>query len=746
MTFVRTNGRRLAAVAVTVALAAIGGTLSAVAAVPGAVAQEQEPPGATVPFPLAADVIGAGPSGFLTKTRGRTPEFRWTRYEDGSSVVLPGAYAVGGGADLLVTGDRSTGYASRKLKVHDFSTPASGTPLEFDLDALGGYTLVGLAGRTLLLSRAEGGALRQYSATVEAGALKITPVFRGPDYDCYEGEAGWTDAGSALYQCVIGPDGIVTRVVVDFATGTGPMYVSGEDDYGWAGTVSATHVAWRQSRRTGEGIVAHERGGSAERWFPGVNYTDPLYLVGGWMASGQPSHIDSTSFDRFPKQVRPFTLQSIATGEKSVALTAFSSAVAGPDGTLLVRGGTPERGEGLYRIAPRADGGRPTVELVAATGQATVVTITGSAAPTDVMGGLLAREVKGTLDVSRRDVVVWGELKHLGSGQYTQSAITTGVVPGQPHRITWRWDGQDSISPVFGPARSGAYEWRITVSPDDGIGPAQVATGRFNLTWSSGGHDYDDNGTADLLARGADGALWSLGTRLTAPGGSLTDAASTWVGGGWQVYDRLEATGNIAGTSAPDVVARDRSGVLWLYQGTGERSRFLSGRSRIGGGWQVYDRIAAGSDVTGDGRPDLLATDKSGVLWLHPGTGRATAPFAPRKRIGAGWGIYNEIAATGNLAGGPAGDLLARDKAGALWLYLGKGDGTFAAGTRVGAGWGGFTDLVGVGDANGDGRADLIASTGHGATFYAGTGNWKAPFKPGASTSVIGSTWFNLVF
>ncbi|MFJ5526042.1 FG-GAP repeat domain-containing protein [Streptomyces sp. NPDC093249] len=89
---------------------------------------------------------------------------------------------------------------------------------------------------------------------------------------------------------------------------------------------------------------------------------------------------------------------------------------------------------------------------------------------------------------------------------------------------------------------------------------------------------------------------------------------------------------------------------------------------------------------------------------------------------------------------------MARDKAGVLWLYLGKGDGTFAVGTRVGAGWGGFTDLVGVGDANGDGRADLIASKAGAATFYAGTGNWKAPFKPGVKTNVIGSTGYNLVF
>ncbi|MFE2557206.1 hypothetical protein ACFXGT_14480 [Streptomyces sp. NPDC059352] len=94
---------------------------------------------------------------------------------------------------------------------------------------------------------------------------------------------------------------------------------------------------------------------------------------------------------------------------------------------------------------------------------------------------------------------------------------------------------------------------------------------------------------------------------------------------------------------------RDRSGVLWLYRGTGDRTAPLAGRTRIGGGWQVYDRIAAGGDVTGDGRPDLLATDKTGVLWLYPGTGNATTPFSARKRIGGGWGVDNEVAAVRNL-------------------------------------------------------------------------------------------------
>ncbi|MFE3070830.1 FG-GAP repeat domain-containing protein [Streptomyces sp. NPDC059247] len=752
MTFVRTNGRRLAAVAVTVALAATGGTLTtlpATAAVPGATVQDrQDPRGTVLSFPLDADVVGAGPSGFLTKTRGSAPEIRWTRYEDGSSVVLPGRYALGGGTDLVVTGDKDTDYTSRKLTVHDLSASGS-APVEIDLDALGGYHLTGMAGRTLLLTRPGEKVWEQYTATIEAGVPKLERVFWGDSHDCYSGGDSWTGADSVLYQCWLGPSRIPARIVVDLTTGFGPAYLQLDGEYAQDGTVSSTHVAWRELRSAGKGIVAFERGkGGVERWFPDGNLDDPLYLVDGWVATGETAHIDEAYPPGRPTPTRrPFTLQSIETGEKSVALTAFSSAVIGPGGSLLVRGGTPERGEGLYRISPRPGGGRPTVELVASTGQTTVVTVTGSTVPTTLTGERLAGGVDFGWDVSRGDVAARIELKHLGSGQSLVRDVPVGDgAAGKPGRIGWRWDGQDVQGASWGPARSGAYEWRLTVGPDDGIGPAHVSTGRFTVTRPAAAHDYDDNGTADLLARSADGALWRLGTRTTAPGGSPVAAGSTRVGGGWQVYDRLEATGNIAGTAAADAVARDKSGVLWLYQGTGDRSRPFSAPTRIGGGWQVYEQIAAGGDVTGDGRSDLLATDKSGILWLYPGTGRATAPFAPRKRIGAGWGIYNELSATGNLAGGPAGDLLARDKAGVLWLYLGKGDGTFAAPTRIGAGWGGFTGLVGVGDANGDGRADLIATKAGAATFYAGTGSWKAPFKPGTKTNVLPSAGYGPVF
>ncbi|MER6099494.1 VCBS repeat-containing protein [Streptomyces sp. NPDC001728] len=750
------RGRRLAAVAVTIVLAATGGTLTTLpaTAAPAATREDQQ---AAVPFPRDADVVGAGPSGFLSKTRGSTPEFRWTWYVDGSSIVLPGAYAIGGGTDLVVTGDQDIDYTSRQLKVYDLSTPATAAaaPVEVDLDALGGYGLSGLSGSTLLLSREEDGHWKEYAATVEGGTPKVRWLVGGPGLDCYSDAGGWAAMGSMLYSCWIGDTQTSAKMLIDLASDDRPVYLQEKNEYAGQGAVSATHVAWRESRLSGHGFVVHKRGEPGERWIPTADVSDPPYLVGDWLASGQQVHIDASADGRYHPTARPFTLQSIETGEKHVALTAFSSAVTGPGGTLLVRGGTPERGEGLYRISPRADGGRPDVELVASTGQTTVITLTDSRTPKTLSAEELAGGVDFSWDLSRGDASVEVGLTHVRSGQsvFTSWPAPADGVDGTPRRVTWHWDGKDLERPegLLSAARAGEYEWKIVAEPEEGIGAPLVTTGRFTVNRPPAPHDFDGDGTADLFGRQPDGLLRTFRSRPVAVGGSVKSLSWEKVGLGWQAYDRLETAGNIAGTTYPDVLARDTAGVLWLYQGTGDRRKPLSGRTRIGGGWQVYDRLAAGSDVTGDGRPDLLATDKSGGLWLYTGTGNANAPFSAAKRVGGGWGVYNELAAVGNLAGGPAGDLLARDKDGVLWLYLGKGDGTLAARTPIGGGWGGFLNLVGVGDANGDGHADLMAAVtrvpgARGVTFYAGTGNWKAPFKPGVKTDVTSWTDYDAVF
>ncbi|MFE1455910.1 FG-GAP repeat domain-containing protein [Streptomyces sp. NPDC058735] len=165
---------------------------------------------------------------------------------------------------------------------------------------------------------------------------------------------------------------------------------------------------------------------------------------------------------------------------------------------------------------------------------------------------------------------------------------------------------------------------------------------------------------------------------------------------------------------------------------TGDSKSPFASRIRIGGGWNTYVQLTGGSDLNDDGRADLVAADKSGALWLYRGTGNYKAPFEKRVKIGTGgWGTYNQILAVGDIAGAPAGDLVARDRSGVLWLYLGYGDGHFAPRSRIGGGWNAYTHLVNIGDANLDDRPDLYGINRNEPTspfLHRATGAWRTPF------------------
>jgi hypothetical protein len=48
--------------------------------------------------------------------------------------------------------------------------------------------------------------------------------------------------------------------------------------------------------------------------------------------------------------------------------------------------------------------------------------------------------------------------------------------------------------------------------------------------------------------------------------------------------------------------------------------------------------IVTPGDFNGDARPDVLARDSSGNLWLYPGNG--AGGWLTRSRVGQGWSGY----------------------------------------------------------------------------------------------------------
>ncbi|MET7856019.1 VCBS repeat-containing protein [Streptomyces sp. NPDC005318] len=190
--------------------------------------------------------------------------------------------------------------------------------------------------------------------------------------------------------------------------------------------------------------------------------------------------------------------------------------------------------------------------------------------------------------------------------------------------------------------------------------------------------DNDGDGVADDLW------MWDTAGYLGYASGE-GDQGFT-VGGGWNIYNKVLSPGNLGGAAAPDMIARDSAGALWLYLGYGNGK--LTGRTKVGSGWNIYNQIAGVGDLSGDGKADIVARDTAGVLWLYKGTGDYKAPFSGRTKVGSGWGVYNTVVGVGDLDGDGRSDLIARDSTGALYRYSGTGNAAapYKARVKIGAG------------------------------------------------------------
>jgi hypothetical protein len=239
--------------------------------------------------------------------------------------------------------------------------------------------------------------------------------------------------------------------------------------------------------------------------------------------------------------------------------------------------------------------------------------------------------------------------------------------------------------------------------------------------------DLDADWAADLLTRQpSTGRLWRY------PG----NAAAGWrpprsLGPGWLSMDIVDTVGDLSGDGRPDLLARQRgNGKLWLYPGDGRGS--LTARTLLGTGWQTMDAVIGAGDVTGDGIPDVVARDAAaGRLWLYPGNGRGR--LRPRTQLGTGWHSMDLLAGGADFTGDGKADLVARERAnGRLWLYPGTGAGRWAPRRLVGTGWLSMDALTAVPDLvarqRGTGRLWVYPGNGAGGwlpRINAGTG-WRS--------------------
>lgn len=287
--------------------------------------------------------------------------------------------------------------------------------------------------------------------------------------------------------------------------------------------------------------------------------------------------------------------------------------------------------------------------------------------------------------------------------------------------------------------------------------------------------DINKDGRNDLVARNKGRMVALLGTTK---GGFKRKVLDKGMGN----YSQFIGVGDQNGDGSPDVFARDMSGRLYMYAGTG--SGKFGARSAVPGSWSAYNRITGGSDFNGDGRGDLVGRTPKGKVFLHMarGDGSFTLAMGPTANVRS----LRSLSSAGNLVGDAApdligvkgnslvvvankgtyelgapidtgvsfadadlminagdwdrdglGDVIARGSDGNLRLYRGNGAGLLGEPAVIGTGFGGIAGLTAVGDVTGDGYPDLLGTPSGGALMvFAGTGSAISAGRTVAGRSV----------
>ncbi|WP_406449244.1 N-acetylmuramoyl-L-alanine amidase [Streptomyces sp. NBC_00876] len=331
---------------------------------------------------------------------------------------------------------------------------------------------------------------------------------------------------------------------------------------------------------------------------------------------------------------------------------------------------------------------------------------TGTTAPTDNPDYLSKYKLPAGQAYVRAGDDVLGD-DYFGSSQTRVVGTETYVPIRYNHRIAW--------------VKASDVQQASSTVPDAG-------TDRYNV-----------------LARDSAGRVW----QYQGTGSASSPYYRRYQAGyGWQNYTALTAMTAMRADGTGDIVARDKDGVLWYYRGSGNPDKPYLARLKVGSGWNQYNSLWGMRDLDGDGTADLIARNSTGAIFFYKGTGTPAKPFAPKAQIGTGWQIYDAVVSTGDLNGDGKADFVARDKSGALWSYSGTGSATapYAKRVLIGSGWGAYKLLLGPSDLDRDGRGDLVGVDGSGNFwFYRSTGSATAPF---AKKSQVGTGWqiYNLLF
>ncbi|MFJ4340317.1 hypothetical protein [Streptomyces sp. NPDC088915] len=265
----------------------------------------------------------------------------------------------------------------------------------------------------------------------------------------------------------------------------------------------------------------------------------------------------------------------------------------------------------------------------------------------DAAGTVVARGTAG-LDVVQGRPATWNRGAVHGRDKAGilwryEGTSEAGKPLAAPKKVGGGWNAYDTVVPVDTTRASGhgdlvardkagvLWYYKGTGNPDAPFAPRVRVGAGWNVYTALVGR------SGDLVARDKAGVLWYYKAtgKATAP-----FAPPVRVGAGWNAYDRFTSL------SDQGALARDTAGVLWKYD-----PRTLTGptdnqpykpRVRVGAGWNAYTAVVGTADLGRDRTPDLVARDKEGKLWLYQGvTGASVVPGSSRTPVGGGWNVYD---------------------------------------------------------------------------------------------------------
>ncbi|WRS30242.1 FG-GAP-like repeat-containing protein [Actinomycetaceae bacterium MB13-C1-2] len=246
---------------------------------------------------------------------------------------------------------------------------------------------------------------------------------------------------------------------------------------------------------------------------------------------------------------------------------------------------------------------------------------------------------------------------HLARMNISRAEPMGGTI-GQPSPISWNgpvqigngwfsrvvfpgdWDGNGYPDMIL--IDDAGYMWLYPGLANERFGVRyRIGNGWNNVEWVQGGVDWNGDGNVDIIARmKSDNSL-----RLYPGNGRGGFLPSRQIGNGWGGMSHILLTETATGPGIYAVTAGESR--MYFYPGDG----FGGFRSpnRLGTGWGAMSALVAVGDWTGDGVPDMLARDRDGLLYLYAGLSDGTPGI--RTLVGNGW---NSMA---NMSGSDKGTL-----------------------------------------------------------------------------------------